>query len=287
MKKIEAIDFQHRSLLMDRFKLLNLPVSDYTFPNIYLFRNISHYEFLTTDCGLFISGQCRDRQNYIMPLNDLRNCDLTTFENLLGKQNSFFPIPEEWLSFFPADKFSVTYDDGDSDYIYLTEKMAGFKGGQYTRHRNHLNQFFTLYNPRAEVISRNNAAQVMSILQTWQNDSRLTIIKTDYEQCRGAIELIEELALWGTLYYIENEPAGFIIGEALNTETFVLHFAKASKKYHGIYEFMFNDTAKRLLPQYKFLNLEEDMGNKNLRRTKGSYGPEMLLKKYRVSLKQS
>ena len=286
MEKIETIDFQHRNLLMDKFKLLNLPISDYTFPNIYLFRNISQYEFLTTDCGLFISGQCRNGQNYIMPLNDLRNCDLTTFENLLVKQNSIFPIPEEWLSFFPADKFSITYEDGDSDYIYLTGKMADFKGGQYTRHRNHLNQFFSSYDPRSEVISRNNAAQAMAILQAWQNDSRLTISKTDYEQCRGAIELIEELALWGTLYYIENEPAGFIIGEALNTETFVLHFAKASKKYHGIYEFMFNDTAKRLLPQYKFLNLEEDMGNKNLRRTKGSYGPEMLLKKYRVCLKQ-
>lgn len=285
MEKIEKIDFQHRNLLMDRFKLLNLRVSDYTFPNIYLFRHINHYEFLTTDCGLFISGQCRHGQNYIMLLNDLRTCDLQTFENLLGKQNSFFPIPEEWLSFFPADKFSITYEDSDSDYIYLTEKMAAFKGGQYTRHRNHLNQFFSFYNPRAEMISKNNVAQALSILQAWQNDSRLTINKTDYEQCRDAIELIEELALWGTLYYIENEPAGFIIGEKLNTETFVLHFAKASKKYHGIYEFMFNDTAKRLLPQYKFLNLEEDMGNKNLRRTKASYGPEMLLKKYRVRLK--
>jgi len=62
MEKIETIDFQHRNLLMDKFKLLNLPISDYTFPNIYLFRNISHYEFLTTDCGLFISGQCRNGQ---------------------------------------------------------------------------------------------------------------------------------------------------------------------------------------------------------------------------------
>jgi hypothetical protein len=48
---------------------------------------------------------------------------------------------------------------------------------------------------------------------------------------------------------------------------------------------MFNDTAKRLKSEYKYLNLEEDMGNKNLRRTKGSYGPEFLLKKYRVGIK--
>jgi len=87
------------------------------------------------------------------------------------------------------------------------------------------------------------------------------------------------------MYYIANEPAGFIIGEALNKDVFCLHFAKAFKKYHGIYEFMFNDTAKRLQSQYKYLNLEEDMGNKNLRRTKSSYGTEFLLKKYRVGLR--
>lgn len=285
MNKSEIIDFQHRELLLEKFKQLNLPVSDYTFANIYLFRSISHYEFLTTDCGLFISGCNRHGQHYIMPLNDLRKCDQKTFENLLDNQNFFFPVPEEWLAFFPADKFIITSDDSESDYLYLTEKMASFKGKQYTRHRNHLNQFFSAYNPQAEIISGNNVPQAMAILQTWQDDSGLALNKTDFEQCREALEKFSVLALWGTLYYIENEPAGFVIGEALNTETFVLHFAKASKMYHGIYEFMFNDTAKRLLPQYKFLNLEEDMGNKNLRRTKGSYGPELLLKKYHVCLK--
>jgi uncharacterized protein len=285
MKTLETIDFKHRELLLDNFKQLNLPISDFTFANIFLFRSISHYEFLTTDCGLFISGCNRRGQNYIMPLNDLRKCDQQTLENLLDKQNFFFPIPEEWLSFFPEDKFIISFDDSESDYIYLTEKMASFKGNQYTRHRNHINQFFAAYDPGAETMSGNNTPQAMTILQSWQNDSGLALNKTDFEQCREALEKFSALALWGTLYLIENEPAGFILGEALNTETFVLHFAKALKKYHGIYEFMFNDTAKRLLPQYKFLNLEEDMGNKNLRKTKGSYGPEILLKKYRVCLK--
>jgi hypothetical protein len=285
MEKLETVDFQHCSLLVESFRNLNLRLSDYTFANIYLFRKISKYELLTTDCGLFISGCNRQEQRYIMPLNDLRNCDLETFRGLLDRQNFFFPIPEEWLSFFPADKFVITCDDGEADYLYLTEKMASFKGGQYTRHRNHLNQFFSLYNPQAQTLAGNNAPQAITILQAWQDDSELVLNKTDFEQCREALEKISELKLWGTIYYIENEPAGFIIGEPLNTETFVLHFAKASKKYHGIYEFMFNDSAKRLLPRYRFLNLEEDMGNKNLRRTKGSYGPEMLLKKYHISLR--
>ena len=100
-----------------------------------------------------------------------------------------------------------------------------------------------------------------------------------------ALQKFSGLALWGIIYYIAGQPAGFIIGEALTDDTFCLHFAKASKKYHGIYEYMFNNTANRLKPEYKYLNLEEDMGNKNLRRTKSSYGPEFLLKKYRVGIK--
>ena len=285
MDTLETVDLKHRGCLTDRFHQMNLQISDYTFANVYLFRRISNYEFLTMDCGLFISGQNKKGQSYIMPLNNPHGCDMQTFNDLLGQQKFFFPIPEEWLSCFSADKFVISYDDSESDYIYLTEKMANFKGRQYIRHRNHLNQLLSQYAPKGEIISTNNFQDAMNVLQEWQNDSKLASDKTDFEQCHEALQNISGLALWGTIYYIDGNPAGFIIGEALNMDTFCLHFAKASKSYHGIYEFMFNDTAKRLRSQYKYLNLEEDMGNKNLRRTKDSYGPELLLKKYRVSIK--
>ncbi|PKN36585.1 MAG: hypothetical protein CVU62_14780 [Deltaproteobacteria bacterium HGW-Deltaproteobacteria-2] len=285
MGNIETVDLKHHACLTNRFHKMNLQISDYTFANVYLFRKISNYEFLSMDCGLFVSGQNKQKQNYIMPLNDPRGCDIKTFNEILDKRNFFFPIPQEWLSYFPEDKFIISYDESESDYIYLTEKMASFKGKQYLRHRNHLHQFLSSYAPEGKPISADNFQDAVTVLQKWQNNSKSTPEKTDFEQCREALQKFSGLALWGIIYYIVNEPAGFIIGEALNTDTFCLHFAKASTKYHGIYEFMFNDTAKRLQSEYKYLNLEEDMGNKNLRRTKSSYGTEFLLKKYRVSVR--
>ena len=285
METIETVDLKHLRCLTDRFHQMNLQISDYTFANVYLFRKTSNYEFLTTDCGLFVSGQNKQKQIYIMPLNAPHGCDTQIFRDILGCQKFFFPIPEEWLSCFPEDKFVISFDDNESDYIYLTENMADFKGRQYTRHRNHLNQFLSLYVPEGETISTKNFQDALRVLQEWQNDSRTAPDKNDFEQCSEALQNISELALWGTIYYIDGNSAGFIIGEALNNDTFCLHFAKASKKYHGIYEFMFNDTAKRLQSQYKYLNLEEDMGNKNLRLTKSSNGPERMLKKYRISIK--
>ena len=285
METVETIDLKHYDCLTDRFHKMNLQISDYTFANIYLFRKTSNYEFLKKDCGLFVSGQNKQKQCYIMPLTDPHGCDIQTFKEILHEQKFFFPIPKEWLSYFPEDKFIISCDESESDYIYLTEKMAAFKGRQYVRHRNHLHQFLSLYITESKPISVNNFQDAMIILKEWQDSSKLAPDKTDFEQCSEALQKFSGLALWGTIYYIVGKPVGFIIGEALNNDTFCLHFAKASTKYHGIYEFMFNDTAKRLLSQYKYLNLEEDMGNKNLRRAKSSYGPEFLLKKYRISIR--
>lgn len=285
MDIIETIDLKHRPFLSARFRQMNLYISDYTFTNIYLFRNISRYEILRKDCGTFISAYNRQNQNYIMPLDNPQACSPDTLRHLLNDGNFFFPIPEEWLPFFPKDEFCVTSDDSESDYIYLTSNMASFAGKQYTRHRNHLNQLIGAFHPAQRPLSDDTLLDSLEILRQWQDESVVTASKTDFAVCTEALQKASALALWGTIYYIENEPAGFIIGEVLNKDTFCLHFAKASKMYHGMYEFMFNDTAIKLQSQYKYLNLEEDMGNKNLRKTKGSYGPECILKKYRVSLK--
>ena len=264
---------------------MNLNLSDFTFANIYLFRNICRYEILNKDCGAFISAYNRCEQNYIMPLDIPKDCSTDTFRELLDHRRFFYPIPEEWLPLFPTDLFDIIWDDGESDYIYQTKNLASFSGKTFTRHRNHLNQFFGAYQPEDRPLGPENLNDGREILTHWQNESRLSAGKTDFAVCEEALRKFTELALWGTIYYIDKKPAGFIIGEALNPDMFCLHFAKASKDYHGIYEFMFNDTAKKLEAQYRYLNFEEDMGNKNLRKTKSSYGPERIIRKYRISLK--
>lgn len=284
MDYIENIELNHHPFLAGRFASMNLDLSDYTFANVYLFRNASRYQILTRDCSTFISAYNRQEQNYIMPLASPENCSPDTLRDLLNRGNFFFPIPEKWLPFFPEKEFRISFDEGESDYIYLSRNLATFAGKTYTRHRNHLNQFLNAYQPVAQILGKEHLSDAMTVLQSWQAESVALPAKTDFAICAEALEKFSALALWGTIYYIAGKPAGMIIGEPLNRSMFCLHFAKASRQYHGIYEFMFNDTAKKLQAHYPYLNLEEDMGNKNLRKTKSSYGPERILKKYRVGL---
>jgi hypothetical protein len=86
------------------------------------------------------------------------------------------------------------------------------------------------------------------------------------------------------VFYADSNPAGFLLGEPLNSDTFVFHFAKGVTTFKGIYAHMYNSFAAALPQNYKFLNLEQDMGKENLRQAKSTYLQDNLLKKYRVSL---
>jgi hypothetical protein len=92
--------------------------------------------------------------------------------------------------------------------------------------------------------------------------------------------------LCGGIYYADGEPAGFVLGEEVNEETFVLHFAKGRTKFKGVYQYMFNTFAKILPPKYKYLNLEQDLDKENLRVFKSSYVPDAMIKKARVKLRK-
>jgi len=90
MDIIENIDLEHQPFLSERLRKMHLNISDYTFANIYLFRNVSRYKIVTKDCGTFVSAYNRKDQNYIMPLSTLQECTPDTLKQLLSGGNFFF-----------------------------------------------------------------------------------------------------------------------------------------------------------------------------------------------------
>jgi hypothetical protein len=197
-----------------------------------------------------------------------------------------FPIPEEWLSAFSPEEFDITFVEGDADYLYTVEKMSTYAGRRLHKKRNLLKQFNELYTSEARPLTNEHLDQARAVLDKWLADTGLDAEQSDYGPCREALDRYEELQLCGGIYYAEGEPAGFVLGEEVNDETFVLHFAKGRTKFKGVYQFMFNTFAKILPPKYKYLNLEQDLDKENLRIFKSSYVPEAMVKKARVSLKR-
>jgi len=276
--KQEPLNRSHQSLLTSRFQQLAVDLSEYSFANCYLFRHVHEYEVIVDEEEIFLRGKTYDGKRYLMPTRDIRLIQETTLKRYLQSDVDFlFPIPEKWVT--EKQKYSVTYLDQESDYIYDIEKIRNYPGRHLDGRRNLVHQFLNEYRAGALPLS----GDALQVLEKW-TESNLSAEKTDDVACREAIALHQELGLTGRLYIIDGKPAGFIIGEALNEQMFVLHFAKADLSYKGIYQYMYQEFAQTIPENIKFLNWEQDLGIAGLQQSKNAYLPDRLLKKMRVSL---
>jgi len=283
--RIEPLSLAHRDLLAPRLKAVTTTISEYTFPNLYLFRENHAYEVIITDHDVFIRGRSYDGHTYLMPTADVRTLDMGRLKDLMRSVEFLFPIPETWLSAFSQDEFEVQYQEGDQDYVYTVEKMSTLKGRNLHKKRNLLKQFLELYQHDAKPLTNDRLDDARFVLNDWLATTEMKPAETDHASCLEALDRYEELILCGGIYYAEGEPAGFVLGEEVNEETFVLHFAKARTKFKGVYQYMFNNFATILPPKYKYLNLEQDLDKENLRVFKSSYLPDAMVRKARIRLR--
>ena len=283
--KIEQLGLHHKQLLQPLLRAITVPLSEYCFANLYLFRESHGYEVLSGG-ELFIKGRTYDGFTYMMPTVPVAAIDPALLKERIREVDFLFPIPEEWLVAFEPTEYEASFHEGDADYLYTVEKMTTLAGRKLHKKRNLLKQFVESYRHEALPLTDAHMDDARGILDAWQRDTGLDAEQTDFGPCREALDRYEELVLCGGIYYADGEPAGFVLGEEVNEETFVLHFAKGRTKFKGVYQFMFNNFAKILPPKYKYLNLEQDLDKENLRVFKSSYVPDVMVRKARVRLKR-
>lgn len=279
----EKLGLEHKELLFGRLKKIGSPISEYSFANLYLFRKIHRYSVIL-DGEIFIKGVSYDAQTYLMLTSHPRTMDMNSLREGMRDVDFLFPVEEEWLPFFDPAEFRFTWQAGDSDYMYTTEKMITYSGRRLHVKRNLLSRFKKNYSHEAHPLTRDRMSDARRVLEQWQAGSGHA--GTDYETCLEALDRYDELVLCGGIYYADGEPAGFILGEELTPETFVIHFAKGVKRFKGIYQYIFNNFAGILPKKYRYLNFEQDLDKENLRIAKASYQPDLMVKKMRVSLKK-
>ena len=275
------LDLSHKELLSPKFKQLALNISEYSFANCYLFRNTHAFEVIF-DEEVFLRGKTYDDKTYLMPIFDVTKSSPSYLKKMLNQAEIFFPIPEKWEEHFVKAGFSTAFLENDSDYIYKLEKLRELNGRHLSSKRNLIAQFHEHYEAEAFPLGQKHQEDALKVLEVWMAGQNDAVEKTDYAACREAILLLDVLELFGTIYYVDQKPVAFMLGEALNPEMFVLHFAKADINYKGIYQYMHQAFAIALDGRFKFSNWEIDLGVEGLKQFKSSYEPDFLVKKIRV-----
>jgi hypothetical protein len=256
-------------------------VSEYTFSNLYLFRQRYHYRISRAlDKTLIISGEREGKKFFMTPcavpgkgiLEEL----FSTHDYWKGVSDSLLCSDRDHLEHWGIE---LTEDRDNFDYLYLRSDLAELSGKKYHKKRNLVNAFLNAYASwEARPLTEDLISDAREVLNRWREDKGS---EGDYIAAIEALERFRGLHLQGKIYYVDNMPAAWCLGERLaRGRMFAIHFEKAIDEYKGIYQFMNQAFAASLPRYYIHINREQDLGDEGLRQAKMTYRPCGFVRKY-------
>ena len=290
--EFHEITLEDREWMTERFRESDLSACEYGFANSFIWRRTYQVEVAELyGCGVY---KCRyngttifsfpfgagDREKVIEKLWNI--CKIKNIKL------SFYPIVEEQreklMKWFPG-KFEIDTDRNDFDYIYTYEKLAELKGKKLHGKRNHIARFKDNDDWSYEPLSLYNREDCLALARVWEQKRQQKwndAMHQEMDALRDALKYFDELGLTGGVLRKAGNIVAFTIGERLNSDTFVVHFEKALPDLQGAYPMINQQFVLHACGSCSYINREEDTGDPGLRKSKLSYFPDILLKKYRA-----
>lgn len=278
--KNEPIDLHHAPLIRSACAALQSPISEYNFSNLYFFRNIHKYRLSTYAEGLYvIVGESYAHEPFLMPLFHVTDWEALIHEAKQHGVQYIFPISEECFS--EVAPYKLELHEEDFDYIYDVEPFTTYHGRHLDGQRNLVKNLISSHTVSHFPYTPEYSKEALFIIETWEKEKQ-SPSNSDVSACKEMIHLFSSFDLEGYLFQVDGKIVGFIFGEAFSHNTFLVHFAKAIGHTRGIYQYMYQELAKKLYPQFTWMNWEEDLGIDVLRYSKRAYHPSFLLRKGRL-----
>jgi len=266
--------------------------ADFNFGNMFLWDHVYHQ--MVADSDRHLVTLCRTDADPVFPFPIGCGDFATAVEEMAeyAAENDFplviRGLEERHVALleqrFPG-KFSITEDRDFADYLYDAEKLIALTGKKLHGKRNHINRFCAEHEWSFRALQATDREACMALLKLWTEEADETRgrIESEHRAIESAFRYFDALELFGGILFADGEIAGFTIGEKISSDTFDVHFEKARGYVNGAYP-MVNREFVRMIrgrwPEIRYINREDDMGLENLRRSKLSYEPDLLLRKF-------
>lgn len=273
-------------------------VSELIFTNIFAWSEKYHFKYAIIDGFLFILNETGEGKIYFSPpIGDYKNDYIKALEKLRAfcvKREIDCVIKKadeeikDLLLEGIAGEVEVSYNRDQSDYIYHFKDLLELSGNDYHKKKNRVNKFIKTYNQwSVEAITSENINDCRSFLNQWCEAHDCDHNKgLRYERLaiHEVLDHFEVLECKGIILKIDGQVVGFTLGEALNDDTFVIHFEKGDINYKSVYNMISHQFLKTLNESFSYVNREQDLGIPGLRRSKLSYHPCEIRHKYTLRL---
>jgi len=294
--QFKDLELSDRETLEDCFRNNPPLISEMTFTNLFGWRKVCGYRLSRFQGGLLLLKQSNGIETFLAPqgVSDPLEAVEACFDFLRSRKKTpvLERVGEDFLARVPVlrERYEVRDDPDNYDYVYEVRQLIALEGKKFHEKKNRLNQFRKNYVYRYLPLTPELVEACLAFEHEWceekncdENESLL------HEKC-AIMEMLrnfKSLSTRGGLIEITGAVVALTLGEPLNDDTFVIHVEKAKSSLEGIYQAIHWEFLRREAVSFRFVNREQDLGVEGLRRSKESYHPVRMIKKYTLKEKQN
>ncbi len=290
--KFELLRREHQKPLSAFLKLSPRTICDLNLASIYVWQDCE------TPLGTMINGNLcvlirthREPDYFLEPLGEHKS--LETVEICLKQAGRISRAGESFALHLPRDRYKLTPLRDHFDYVYEVQALAELKGKKHDGKRNQIRKFIKNQPDfRFARIGAQDRDQALALFERWALERRdggeSSASALFGEECQRlalhrAFDSFKDLGLVGAAIFVDGQLQGFLLGSEGNPGMGIVHFLYATSTMPGIFQLLLQKSCQEIFRSYSLLNLEEDLGIPGLRKTKLSYQPLRLEKKYLVT----
>jgi hypothetical protein len=283
-----------QKLLAEYLALSPRTTCDLALANLFIWRECEVPSITFINGNLCILIESHNEPHYF--LEPLGACKLLeTLEICLQHAKRVSRAQESLATHLPSARFHVVPLRDHFDYIYEVKSLAELKGKKYDGKRNLIKKFVRLH-PGYEFVPLQKAhrEQALNLFDRWSierengNGEGGTEPPANLACQRHALEQafmdFDQLNLRGGAIIVSGQIEGFVVASASNPGRVTAHLQYANYRMPGIYQVLLWETCRHIFTTSTYINLEEDLGIPGLRKTKLSYQPYHLEKKFLITL---
>lgn len=297
--RFKSLSLDDKELIEKYVDKSKLESYEYLFSSLYMWRKLNNVKYAVIKDALVIEkneegkgtfyaqplGYNKENLTYIVDKLIERNEDYTDRDYLFGDVDEIF-IKD--LKKNTDLKFEAIEDVDDFEYVYNTNDLIELKGKKYHGKKNHVNFFEKSYEYKVKTIDNDKVIKdCLNLLHKWHEEVAVTVDKELLMEIDAIEDLFRELYLFdlkSIAIYVDDELAGFAVGERVNEKMAVIHVERGEMAFKGVYAFLNKKFITESFADTQFVNRQEDTGNEGLRKAKQSYHPVRMVKKYLVKL---
>jgi uncharacterized protein len=301
---LRSVQITDRAFLAPYFASLSEPISDYTFSQLYTWRNSLRILWTTLHGHLCVFANGSGDLTLLMPPLGDGNTPraLEAAFELMDDYNAVHGVPDRSrVEYASEESLARCGRDGlivqpmGADYVYDLRRMIDLAGGDLASKRQAKNRFLRNYEHRVELYDpATHRAACRALLDSWkqrqdaqhEDETEFSALKRRKETIATSLTLdcANDLGLRGLVVYVKSanqwQLRGFTFGEHLGTDQSSITIEKTDLSIKGLAQFIFSEFCQRCWADRPLVNVGDDWGLKTLAWTKMSYRPVKMLQKY-------